>query len=525
MRLRLLRAPCAGLLLAVFIATGCRCKRQEPPAPGGLKPGAPAPAAVVPAASVPPDPYAEGWIGADLADLNAEQAAARGLPDPGGALVVGVPAAARESRAGLLPGDFVYRIDESGVPNAHALAAAVATRDPGSTVRLTVRRGAGRVTLEVPINARPVKVAVEEMTRAGAAWLAGRQQAEGWWPCGSACSGVAKPGIAYTGLAFAALARLSRATRAQDPVIAAALVKAIDFIERNIDSHSGGLLDPREIAAGNPSPLRVFASALALNGLAVLDPAQHGESIRKLAVFLEQRQLSELNGFPPADWHHGGWNRYEDNRGFSLSTDIVILAYVLEALAAAGTPQDRPVWDRARLFLERTQNYDDDPCRPLPGDDGGFRFNPRTSRGVVGDGPPFNSYGTVTADGIRSLIYAGTPAGAPRLDAALAWVRQHYEIDGVPGFPPDFPVPYRNGLKFYYLRSLTEALAAAGREVIVTPDGTSHYWMREVADTLLGLQRPDGSWQNPINIMNEDDPIVATAFALLALGRISARLP
>jgi hypothetical protein len=39
-----------------------------------------------------------------------------------------------------------------------------------------------------------------------------------------------------------------------------------------------------------------------------------------------------------------------------------------------------------------------------------------------------------------------------------------------------------------------------------------------VRKMLLGLQRSDGSWANPSPLMKEDEPLVATGLALVALS-------
>jgi hypothetical protein len=39
-----------------------------------------------------------------------------------------------------------------------------------------------------------------------------------------------------------------------------------------------------------------------------------------------------------------------------------------------------------------------------------------------------------------------------------------------------------------------------------------------VVDDLLRLQKPDGSWANTENLVKEDDPLIATGFAVRALS-------
>ena len=40
---------------------------------------------------------------------------------------------------------------------------------------------------------------------------------------------------------------------------------------------------------------------------------------------------------------------------------------------------------------------------------------------------------------------------------------------------------------------------------------------RDVAEKLKRTQRADGSWVNPENLVKEDDPLIATPFAIRAL--------
>jgi len=53
--------------------------------------------------------------------------------------------------------------------------------------------------------------------------------------------------------------------------------------------------------------------------------------------------------------------------------------------------------------------------------------------------------------------------------------------------------------------------------VLMTDQGEVR-WAEALAEELLRRQRPDGSFANPASEMREDDPVVATSFALAALG-------
>jgi hypothetical protein len=54
-------------------------------------------------------------------------------------------------------------------------------------------------------------------------------------------------------------------------------------------------------------------------------------------------------------------------------------------------------------------------------------------------------------------------------------------------------------------------------EELATPRGKVR-WAEALADRLVQRQRPDGSWSNPLVPQREDDPLVATSLAALALA-------
>ena len=94
--------------------------------------------------------------------------------------------------------------------------------------------------------------------------------------------------------------------------------------------------------------------------------------------------------------------------------------------------------------------------------------------------------------------------------SALEYCTKYWTVDENPGMG-------NQGL-YYYYDILSRALAAAGVDEIVQPDGRKVRWKAELAAKLISLQRPDGSWVNDNNRFWEGDPVLATAFAVLALS-------
>lgn len=530
---RLLLPP--ALLLGCLLALGCGKDPAPPVAVGGPPGRGPVPAASPagkPAApepgrpAAPADPYQYGWIGGFFTDMSAERAASLGLPPAPGVLVVDVGKDSPAAKANLQPNDVIVGLDGHAVGDTNALIAAIRALPAGAVAELEIQRGQDLAKVQVTVGARSLKQAIVGALKKGAAWLVKEQRPGGWWPYAHVqyVGKGATVSIAYTSASFAALARLPAEVRAE-PAVAAALSQAEAYVLAH-QQPDGGLLDPQEQGA---VLLRNFASALSILGLVAGDKAKHAEPVKKLAAFLASRQLSDAGGFAVHDWHHGGWNYYEDSRSFSLRSDMAVVSYVLEALVAAEFTRESPIWSRARRFVERAQNYREDAGERLAYDDGGFAFNARSSKAGEVEASQtsvrFRSYGSTSSDGLRSLLYVGLRAGDPRVEAAVDWLRAQYTVNANPGFSPKAEINYAAGIYFYYLRSLTEALATAGRTTLPSVDGQTRYWMRDVAERIRLVQGEDGRWQNPINIMNEDDPIIATSLALLTLSRIHSLLP
>jgi len=98
----------------------------------------------------------------------------------------------------------------------------------------------------------------------------------------------------------------------------------------------------------------------------------------------------------------------------------------------------------------------------------------------------------------------GTPASDDRLRRARGWLAAHDQPDGASGFVGPAYQRWTAGLRFYY--------AAAGAEAL---GGVSE----KLAASLAATQRGDGSWRNAENLVKEDDPLIATGFAVAALSK------
>ena len=154
-------------------------------------------------------------------------------------------------------------------------------------------------------------------------------------------------------------------------------------------------------------------------------------------------------------------------------------------------------------------------CRQPPPDlDGGFHFiydDPvRNKAGMIGDdGKKFHSYGSATADGARALALCGRKEGL-YVDDARAWLKKHFRPDRHPGNYAKGMEANRNAVYFYYAMSAAKALREAGP--------VERPWATELANELTRRPRPDGSWANQLDLVRENEPLVATSYAVMALA-------
>jgi len=261
----------------------------------------------------------------------------------------------------------------------------------------------------------------------------------------------------------------------------AALDRALAFINRNTNSEGAvGKMDPLLYDYPN------YATALAVRAL-----VRAGKPVAHMTAWLRTQQFSEEHGWKRDDSAYGGWGmggepRVAPDPGH---VDLSMTRHVLQALAAAKVPATDPAWARARVFVERCQNPD-----------GGFYFSPvvldANKAGQDGNGQ-YRSYGTATADGILAMLALGD-----KPESAQRWLTARDIPDGAPGFTGKAYQRWTSGLRFYYAGASAEVLGA-GRLLITNLESSQH---------------SDGSWRNPEKLGKEDDPLIATTFAISALS-------
>ena len=331
---------------------------------------------------------------------------------------------------------------------------------------------------------------LETLARA-VAWLRTQRTEDGRYP--SRRYGLLRGGASLTPFTLLALDRAGALTNEEARGSLEAL--AARCTER-------GALGLREVVADYPC----YASGMMLSTLGRrADVAPSGLAARTRGWLLEQ-QLTADRG-----WHdhpgQGGWGmgsetiRTPPDAGH---VDLSMTRRVIEGLVASGVEPDHPALREARDFVLRCQT-----------DDGSFFYSPVEL--ALNKGHPDavgrpRGYGSATTDGWHALAALDRATSEPA-ERALAWLRAHHRLDASPGVEDGPMHLFAEAMRGYYRAGSASVFNLAGG-----PTG----WRSALIETITAEQRPDGSFANPSPLQKEDDPLIATAFAVTALAAAEA---
>jgi hypothetical protein len=314
----------------------------------------------------------------------------------------------------------------------------------------------------------------QQSLRRGVAYLLHRQHRDGGWH--SDTYGLLRSGQSLTPFVFNAL--LDAGSLPPDRVDL-----AVRFLERIAEQP-------------DTDDYPCYAAALTLRAIVRTRRRQHPLAIR-MVEWLRGQQMSPALGWRESDiefgaWGIGGLPRTAPHAGH---IDLSMTRHVLEALASAGIAADDPMMRHARVFVRRCRNQD-----------GSFFFSTTiTGANKAGEaGGGFLGYGTTTADGIVCLHATGDRELLPH---SMRWLLEHDDAALPQGFGSEARTRYAEGLRYYYADAVKRAFRAAEKDRVAAS-----------APGLIALQRKNGSWANPESLVKEDDPLIATGFAVSALA-------
>jgi hypothetical protein len=309
------------------------------------------------------------------------------------------------------------------------------------------------------------------------AWLASKQAPDGGWH--SEVYGLFRGGASLTALAALAL-------QAQPDPPEDALDRALAFLVASRDRD--GALGIAEV-----TDYPMYATAMAATAIA---RAGRLDGALISSGWIARQQLrGEAWGDHPA---RGGFPMGASTvrtPPHSGHVDLSMTRRAIEALHACGVTGE--AMDEARRFVLG--------CRTA---DGSFRYSP-VDLGTNKGRDPEAGYGTATADAVLALRATGGAEDAVR--DGVAWLVRSFRADENPGIGDGPLRVYARAMRFDWRSSVACVFVGGGG-----PEG----WAHAIRSALEAEQLPDGSWRNERAEQKEDDPLVATALAVEALGAI-----
>lgn len=305
-------------------------------------------------------------------------------------------------------------------------------------------------------------------------------------------------GVGPTAMVAIGLLRTGRT--ADTPVVA----KALKYLEGFVQP--GGGVYPKGSRLANYETCVALVCFKQANA-----DGRYDKLIKNAEAFIRGEQWTEEDGKDKSDVYYGG-------AGYSGSSrpDLSNTAFMIDALKSAGADENDAAIQRALVFVSRCQNLETEHnTTPFAAkiNDGGFYYTPAVSEQEAKRESPdggLRSYGAMTYSGLKSMLYAGVGPDDPRVQAAVTWVKKYYDVENNPGMG-------KAGL-FYYYHTFSKALDAMGVDEIEDAEGKKHDWRKELAEQLAKQQKEDGSWVNTDRRWLENDPNLASAFALLSLS-------
>lgn len=338
---------------------------------------------------------------------------------------------------------------------------------------------------------------------------------------------------------------------ADDPAVA----RGVEFILGHVQEN-GGIYD---------QVLASYNTSISLSALALVNREDAAAAIPPAQRFIESIQWSDQATDHPETERVTESSPFYGGIGYGRHSrpDMSNLSLALQGLYDSGLDCESEAFKRALVFLQRTQM--DGTINDMPyaagSQQGGFIYATGENSETAGQGESkagmieetlsdgtvasrLRAYGSMTYAGFKSYIYADLERDDPRVQAAHDWIRRNYTLEENPGLGD-------SGM-YYYFVTFSRALDAWGLSTVGTlvpfdpeheggisfegnvvglptervasehsPTGWYYVvhrdWANDLIDRLAELQNEDGSFRSVDGRWMEDQPVLITAYSLLAL--------
>lgn len=332
-------------------------------------------------------------------------------------------------------------------------------------------------------------------------WLTAQQKENGAWSNDQFPALTALPAWAFI--------------RSAHPQRSSTVPKALNYLKSCVQP-DGGIYRP--VAGRKGGGLSNYNTAICMTTLHAANDPELTRHILDARAFVAKGQHSGDDEYRGGFGYDKNTDRaYADLMNTLYATEALRLTQNIEEFRPAGETRPAVDWQAASSFISSMQNA------PETGeaDAGGFFYKPGESKAGTTTNAAgtivFRSYGSMTYAGMLALVYAGVDRDDPRVRSAFDWACRHWSLDANPGMGPE-------GL-FFFFNVLTRSLDAYGADHIPRPDQAPVNWRREVAARLINTQAIDpatghGFWRNDTGRYWESDPVLVTAYSVLALQHL-----
>ncbi len=357
---------------------------------------------------------------------------------------------------------------------------------------ITIKSGSGmNISLK-----KEVQHAIEK----GLNWLKTVQNEEGYWS--------QKDYPALTALALTAyMGEPSGKYRAEKN----------DFIDKGYEYLKGCVKPDGGIYV---EELSNYNTAVSIMAFQVAHNPEYEPILRKARNFLTELQ-GDFGEKGKIDTPYDGGIGYGGSYPHSDMSNTVLALEALYYTKYLGQDQKSKMkelnWEAAVKFIERCQNLpehnDQDWASDDPENKGGFVYFPGNSKAgemkLPSGETALRSYGSMSYAGLLSYIYAEMDSDDPRVEAVYDWLRENFSLTENPGMGPQ-------GL-YYYYHTMAKALSRYGIDELKLETGEKIDWRKKLALKLFDLQKPEGYWLNDNGRWWEKDPVLVTAYSVIAL--------
>lgn len=343
------------------------------------------------------------------------------------------------------------------------------------------------------------------------AWLVEQQDESGAFK--SKHYGAMKQGSALTSLSLYSLLMTPRRYRRAN---SEAIEKAIAFLMPGTKAR-GRVANP-DGSLDHP----VYSTAMFLTASRRFENRLDRELANTLLKYLVDSQCTEGRGFDPSNPNYGGWDVIGPDvmPNKTSGTNVSVTRFVLEAMDV--WISDATLDEATQVLVEASQEKAKGWLQRLQkrSPAGGFFFTAQPgsalNKAKSSDGKP-KAYATATCDGFLAHVLLGENYWGNDDSAELkTWIKTNITTGSVCGFEEDDQTGWPKALHYYHLQGLA---GIANPRSLLMPNVWSKKICLEIEASLAKAQKDDGRFENESSLMRENDPLIATSFAIISLSR------